>query len=147
MEELSKLSSKYGLPDLNSTRVSDQTINMKVKGWSRLRIFSKSQHLKKAPTIRPGLRSEAESFSTVPPIKYEALKSYYLGLLVTKTGNQHFLRKKFQGDKTCLHDVCQERDDFDHWKNCAFYNRQLFKSFEYHTSINLYHSSFIYHII
>ena len=127
VDELTRLCEKYKLPNLNHGGVEDDYINAQVKSKSKLRIYMKLLQLKKYPMVRPGRRSECRAAWELDPYLQQCIKSYYLGLLITRTSNYHQLRPNLRGDKTCLFDPCVGRDDIAHMMECEFYTTRYDK--------------------
>ena len=124
-DELSRLCDKYGLPDLNHGGVSEEYINFRVKSKSKMRIYMRLLGMKKYPMVRPGKRSECRAAWELDPYLQQCIKSYYLGLLITRTTNYHQLRPCHRGEKTCLFETCTGTDNVAHMMECEFYNTKF----------------------
>ena len=105
--------------------MTEEIINHRVKMSSRDRICAKILSLKKYPIVRPTKQSECRAVWELTPFQQQCMKSYYLGLLITRTSNYHQLRLCHQGEKTCLHAPCQYPDTVEHMISCEYYRSKL----------------------
>ena len=126
MEDVSKLCVKYSLPNILFHPVEDERINYVVQRMSRFRIFNTVKMLKSVPMIpTPQRRQMMPPHWTFGPMETRAIMAYNTGNLVFRATRPFKFKGKFAGTKSCLYDLCNQRDTLYHamW-HCEWYKRE-----------------------